>query len=525
MSSQQVGLHPDLIVSVAEKSCLETWKLTGPQLLDFVPSSEYWLIVPDDQVQLFAENSPKEFTVFPESEFILVFSEKFSRCEGVALPARRGWYLQQLIKLAALYRASQLGRIVIWDADTVPLREISFFDSQGQCRYYFGTEYHLPYFENIDGLLGLDKAHPNSFVAQNFPIRGSQVRDFFAYIEERHQTEWWNAVIDSIDFNEASGFSEYEALGTFVSSLNTGSLATQSGMWSREGKQTWVSRYMRSRTGPLSKYDFVAVERWTQNRWGLPFLFGIIRGLSERIEGVYARVLKLFGFPTASSRLENHLARIFEAAGGIDVVQIGANDGIQSDPLRRFLQSPGNFSARLVEPIPHYAQELKRLYMDRLDVEIIDCAAGSEDSMMEIFHIEPSKALQMNGDGPQNNWALGQGSSSRATVVYWIYKNSWRGDSYAERIPEWIDSIEKLQVRVVQTQELICDADRTLLVVDVQGMEEEVVRGLSRDNVPRWVLLEEDLGKKAARQLLVGWGYREVFSRNDTLFELNQAHR
>jgi hypothetical protein len=62
-------------------------------------------------------------------------------------------------------------------------------------------------------------------------------------------------------------------------------------------------------------------------------------------------------------------------------------------------------------------------------------------------------------------------------------------------------------------------------VIDVQGMEEDVVLGLSKDNLPRWVVLEEDLGKKAARQLLLSWGYREVFSGSDALFELDQAHQ
>ena len=267
MSSKHGVLDANLVVSVAEISCLETWKLTGPQIISLIPASEYWLIVPDDQMRQFVENTPVEYSVFPESVFMQDFSEEFSRREGASLPGRRGWYLQQLIKLEALSRARHLDRIVIWDADTVPLRKISFFDSQGNCRYFFGSEYHLPYFENIKRLLGLDKAEPNSFIAQNFPITGDQIPAFFSYVEERHQKKWWHAVIDSIDFDESSGFSEYETLGTFVSSFTMQPVTMQQGTWSREGNQRWVSKQVSSRKASKAKYDFVAIERWAQNRW------------------------------------------------------------------------------------------------------------------------------------------------------------------------------------------------------------------------------------------------------------------
>jgi FkbM family methyltransferase len=523
VSRKQIGLEPNLVVSVAELGCIESWKLTGPQLIALVPASEYWLIVPDSQVKQFVDNSPVQVTVFPESIFTQDFSEKFSRCEGAALPARRGWYLQQLIKLSALKKAAHFDRIVIWDADTVPLQDLSFFDFQGNCRYYLGSEYHLPYFENIDRLLGLDKAHPNSFIAQNFPITGDQIRAFFSYVEKRHQSEWWNAVINSIDFDELSGFSEYETLGTFVSSIDKKPLNVQLGAWSRDGNQRWVKKQVSGQRVQKVKYDFVAVERWAGNRYGKHWLVRVLGSLRGYLGRVLASTAPLFKLPTESSRLENYLERIFDVDRNIDVIQIGANDGIQSDPLRRFIQTPGRFFARLIEPIPYYCQELRNLYNARPDVEIINCAAGSSNSTIDIFHIEPAKAIQMNGNGPHNNWALGQGSSSRATVVYWIYKNSWRGAAYVERIPDWISAIEKLQVRVIRTQDFVREAAKTLLVVDVQGMESEVIRGLSEENLPRWVVIEEDLGKKAARKLLIDLGYRVVVAGSDTLFELNKA--
>ena len=287
MSIDQGRLNPNLVISVAELGCLEAWRLTGPQLIALVPAAEYWLVVPDNQLQEFIQNSPVEYRVFPESEFTRDFSEKLSRCEGAALPARRGWYLQQLIKLEALSRASHLDRVVIWDADTIPLKDISFFDSQGNCCYFFGSEYHLPYFENIDRLLGLDKTHQNSFIAQNFPITGNQILAFFSCIERRHQSKWWDAVIESIDFDEASGFSEYEALGTFVCSFENKALNLQPGNWSRDGNQQWVSKQIRSKKAPKGKFDYVAVESWTQKRSSYSIFRRAVKVLRSYLAGVF----------------------------------------------------------------------------------------------------------------------------------------------------------------------------------------------------------------------------------------------
>jgi hypothetical protein len=58
----------------------------------------------------------------------------------------------------------------------------------------------------------------------------------------------------------------------------------------------------------------------------------------------------------------------------------------------------------------------------------------------------------------------------------------------------------------------------------VQGMESDVLLGLSVRNLPRWVLIEEDLGKETARNLLLSWGYKVVTAGSDSLFELNDKN-
>ncbi len=496
--------------------------MAGPQLIALVPASEYWLIVPDDQVQEFVLSSPSEYNIFPESVFIHDFADKFNRFAGGS--PRKGWYLQQLIKLEALNRTRNLDRILIWDADTVPLREISFFDSKGNCRYFFGSEYHLPYFENIDRLMGLDKALPNSFIAQNFPITGSQIEAFFNHIEKRHQKKWWDAVIDSIDFIESSGFSEYETLGTFVSSLDKKPLTMQPGSWSRDGDLRWVSRQIRLHKALRSKHDFVAVERWTPNPWVMSRLQRFLRDLRTHLVRILSFTAALFKRSAASFELEDHFSRISEVDGGIEVIQIGVKHGRQSGPIGNLLQSSNVFAVRLVEPIPHFLEDLNKLYSARPGIEVISGTAGSLCSMLDIYYIDPDQAKKMNGVGPQDDWALGKWSNRRSTVVNWIYMNSWRGVEYRARIPEWIGAIEKINVRVTRTEDLIRQADRTLLVIEGDGLHREVVQGLTKDSLPRWILIDNYLENGAVSKLLISWGYTNVYSGGNSLFEINQVN-
>ena len=59
--------------------------------------------------------------------------------------------------------------------------------------------------------------------------------------------------------------------------------------------------------------------------------------------------------------IDNFLENYFNSSEDKTVIQIGANDGIQNDPIRKFLKYPGNYKAVLIEPIPYYVKRLKKL--------------------------------------------------------------------------------------------------------------------------------------------------------------------
>lgn len=192
---------------------------------------------------------------------------------------------------------------------------------------------------------------------------------------------------------------------------------------------------------------------------------------------------------------EDFLEEFFKAKDAKHVIQIGANDGVQNDPLRPYLKKPGNYEAILVEPIPFYIQKLRDLYKDRSDIKIVHAAIGSKSDTADLYYIEPEVAEEMNGDGPFNNWAHGQGSFNYETVVHWINENAFRGKEYRDSIPRFIKAITKINTSIVSTETLLpAERKNLLLVVDVQGFELEVLGGIDWNNPPKWIMLEDDLG-------------------------------
>lgn len=113
----------------------------------------------------------------------------------------------------------------------------------------------------------------------------------------------------------------------------------------------------------------------------------------------------------------------------------------------------------------------------------------------------------MDGNGPFNKWAHGQGSLNKNTIIKWIYKNKFRGSKYIKNINKYIDSILETVIKTT-TLDSICKTYQIkkidLLVMDVQGAEYEVLKNLkSFDLKPRFIIYEDDSSlKKGERTLL-----------------------
>jgi hypothetical protein len=227
------------------------------------------VIVPRNSVQAFERVTDSRIEVEDEESFVSeirpVLEKRLSSDSS-----RFGWYLQQFIKLAAIERFSESGNVVVWDADTIPLRLLSLFSSDGNPIYYTGSEYHQPYFEVVEKCFSLKKEVDHSFIAQCFPITGGHGSSFFDALRALSGQPWWEFLAENIDFTQSSGFSEYETLGTYLMHEFPESIELQSRHWTRNGWKIFKSpRQAASSLSQLfwgRKFDYCSFETWQNPR-------------------------------------------------------------------------------------------------------------------------------------------------------------------------------------------------------------------------------------------------------------------
>ena len=147
---------------------------------------------------------------------------------------RKNWYYQQILKLTYVlnYKNFPGMRIIIWDADTIPLKKIKFFNEEDNPILYGSKyEYHIPYFECNNIIFGKKIIYPElSFVTQFAALNSRMRKDlknvFVKYLESSNMTldKYYAAkvILHSISIkhdNEpiyGSHFSEYEFIGSFL---------------------------------------------------------------------------------------------------------------------------------------------------------------------------------------------------------------------------------------------------------------------------------------------------------------------
>ena len=137
----------------------------------------------------------------------------------------------------------------------------------------------------------------------------------------------------------------------------------------------------------------------------------------------------------------------------------------------------------------------------------------------------------MNGKGPHNNWADGQGSFDVEIVKYWIKKNSFRGYDYKKNIPKFIQSIKKESIITKKISSInIPPNHNTLLIIDVQGYELEVIESINWRYAPKHIIYEDDLKiyndrSNKIRNILRTRGYKYIGGKYDKIFSKNKTRK
>lgn len=202
-------------------------------------------------------------------------------------------------------------------------------------------------------------------------------------------------------------------------------------------------------------------------------------------------------------------------------VQVGAHNGITSDPFHRFLIENIAWESILIEPQTPCVKTLKSIYADRENIRVEHAAIGSaaaskQDAQgglqtMTLFKVsEEAQGLP--------HWANQLASARREVIV-----------SHKDRIPDierWIETEEVRCIGLAQVIEKYQFPRVDLLASDTEGFDFEVVQQIdSLAKLPQFVYYEHlHLSSEVYQQslrFLQERGYRTCAINNgDTFAEL-----
>ena len=278
------------IVTACRLKDLKSLRLAIPRLQEFLPHRRFIVFTARENFSRFSSRLGSEVeyidenTVFDDMKLGKLRQE--SNLPG--FPYGAGWYFQQFLKLSYPQICPDIDRYLIWDADTVPLRSFSVFESDGKAlltpatpeaaKPPFGvfldsetalkmqkaTKPHKPYFENYKTFFGHKPLNEMSFIAQQMPIHVPTLRALIGAIEKRFPGEesWAWKIIKNLKGTSANLFSEYEFYAHFALKNASEFHKIRTLSWSRAGRLDMWSSPATKLSQWSKDFDYVALERW-----------------------------------------------------------------------------------------------------------------------------------------------------------------------------------------------------------------------------------------------------------------------
>jgi hypothetical protein len=149
----------------------------------------------------------------PESKF--PFSMEDVAAHIKSTNKREGWYLQQLFKMYA-FRVIEgcADNLLLFDADCVICRPISFFDENRALLDWTEEQIHAPYFEHASKVLKEAFVRADlakSGITDHMLVRRHIMEEILQKIEQGGRTAW-QILLEAVDPSQwdKSGMSEYE---------------------------------------------------------------------------------------------------------------------------------------------------------------------------------------------------------------------------------------------------------------------------------------------------------------------------
>ena len=195
-------------------------------------------------------------------------------------------------------------------------------------------------------------------------------------------------------------------------------------------------------------------------------------------------------------------------------VQIGANDGVTGDDLRKYILQY-KWHGVLVEPVPYVFQRLPENYREVENLEFLNCAIGIETGTSKFYSISETDSKGLNLFKEYSNFKLDQLSSfNKDTLLQHKYMH-----------PDFENLIVETAIPTIGINELLLKYKNRvidLLQVDIEGFDFELLKALDfTGNTPCILIFEHhhmpESSYKEIIKKLRSFHYRFYKSNWDTI--------
>tara|TARA_B100000900_G_C20576148_1_gene715398 strand:- start:247 stop:1008 length:762 start_codon:yes stop_codon:yes gene_type:complete len=234
--------------------------------------------------------------------------------------------------------------------------------------------------------------------------------------------------------------------------------------------------------------------------------------------GIYPSVLLIYLIITGKyfdvRRFNKHLERIFSDKS-LKAIQIGSNDGISNDPLRKYIVQ-NDWDAVLIEAVPNIFKRLSNLYKDNDKVITLNVAISPSASSMKFYSVSPNAEVELGDRCPNGYDQLG--SFQRENII-----------KHRKGILE--PFITELEIPIKRIDQIVDEFNFDgfeVLHIDCEGYDLEVISTMSFSiHKPQYIIIEHKHMKEADKDKFIGdmtkIGYQYDMYFDDIIFTLSDG--
>lgn len=218
------------------------------------------------------------------------------------------------------------------------------------------------------------------------------------------------------------------------------------------------------------------------------FYKNIIFRMSANNNFIFISFYRFFYKPGKGS-IDDFISLYSGSRNKVTVVQIGANDGINNDPIHKFIKRD-NWQGVLLEPQKFvFEKYLRPLYRKTRGIEVLKAALDRKDGQKPIYKVAVS----------DSRWATGLSSFNRGVLEAAVRSGYIEREAIKEGSPlpaDKNDYITEEMVECISTETLIKRFNLTKidwLQIDTEGFDFEIIKMFNIGGTKPEIIVYENL--------------------------------